>query len=973
MSTTEHNSAFSILHSTFCIVDIETTGLDPTKDEIIEIGAIRYLADGSTTTFQRLIKPKNPVPVFIYQLTKITEDELKKADSAKKVLTEFYAFLSEEDVIVCHNAEFDMRFLQRHISKSLKKDIQNQSLDTLCPCQIFTPFLKSHALDAMAQYFNIEIANAHRAISDAQATGSLLQSIEDFILTYVKPEEINFIVAVLEHATQQSKHSRFLIKREVNDFLLPYLTTLRDEVVKGTFTRAYVTDSPFKPTQTHFLKGNGDGSDARKSIAELFAPSGAFADVFPKYEYRQGQIDMAEAVQTAFENNEFLLVEAGTGVGKSLAYLVPGILFSLKTGNRIVVSTNTKNLQEQLIYKDIPLLAKALDLEFSAVLVKGRENYICRRKWQECIRTFNSGQKNNFNIKESFALLYVYLWATHTETGDKDEITSEAANAIWRHIASDRHICFGNKCEHFQRCFLMNSRIKAEKANIVVINHALLFTAFQNDQSAIGDISYLVMDEAHNLLHSAAEYLGVTLATSDIESFLASISETRGNEKVGMMERLKTATWKSSIKETKKEEITKLIDELITYIDSIKGNMNNPFKCAGDIVRQKGDYAKYRIKEGENYTPWVQPFTEMQAILTRLSIQINAINQSVSLHESKDFFDQKIFLDFMERAVSKINQFNTVCDELIDPDLQKNAFWLNTPQTRAENPDGIFNLATIQVNEQLPNIVYRRLKSLIFTSATMSLRESFKYFGLYMGLDRLKQDNPYGNVPKSIRELVVPSPFNYHTQATVINTAYLPDNKSPNYTIETIELIKDIITQKPVGTLVLFTSYKDLQSAYESLVETCYQKNILLLAQGITGSRSNILNRFKEDGQAVLLGTNSFWEGIDVPGDSLKLLIVYKLPFQVPTDPIVEAYEDKLKSEGKDWFKNYSLPNALLRVRQGIGRLIRTQTDKGVILLLDNRISKMYYGSFFREIIPTQVHSTKSHQETMELVKKGLE
>jgi len=958
----------------FVIIDIETTGLDPTTDEIIEIGAIRYHLDGTTTTFQRLIKPRNPVPVFIYQLTKITEDDLKKADPAKKVLTDFYAFLNKEDIIVCHNAEFDMRFLQRQVSKRLNKDLHNSSLDTLSLCQIFTPFLKSHALDAMALYFNIDLQEAHRAVADAQTTGSLLQKLEEFILTYVKPEEINFIVAVLEHAHQQSKTSRFAVKKDINDYLLPYVTALRDEIIKGAFTRAYITNSPFTPTQTHFLKGNGEGGDAKKSIEEIFAPSGAFASVFPNYEYRQGQIDMAAAVQTAFENEEFLLVEAGTGVGKSLAYLVPGLLYSLKTGHRIVVSTNTKNLQEQLIYKDIPLLARALDLEFSAVLVKGRENYICRRKWQECVRAFTSAQtKNNFNIKESFALLYVYLWATHTETGDKDEITSEAAGAIWKHIASDRHICFASKCEHFNRCYLMNSRIKAEKANLVVINHALLFTAFQNDQSAIGDISYLVMDEAHNLLHSAAEYLGVTLATNDIEGFLNSMCETRGAEKVGMLERLKTSARKSSISDSNEQHLVRLIDELIDYIDTIKASTAAPFRIAGDIVKKKGDYSKYRIKEGEAYTPWVSPFSEMQAILTNIGVKLNSIKESLSLHEAKDFHDQKVFLDYLERSVGKVRQINTVIDDLIAPDLNKNAYWLNTTQTRTDTPDGIFNLATIQVNEVMPDVIYRRLKSLIFTSATMSLRESFKYFGLYMGLDRLKPENPYGNVPKSVRELVVPSPFNYHTQATVINTAYLPDNKLPNFADECLLLIKDIITQRPVGTLVLFTSYKDLQTAYDSLKQTCYQKDILLLAQGLTGSRSNILNRFKEDGRAVLLGTSSFWEGIDVPGDSLKLLIVYKLPFQVPTDPIVEAYEDKLKSEGKDWFKNYSLPNALLRVRQGIGRLIRTQTDKGVILLLDNRISKMYYGTYFREIIPTQVHSTNSHQETLELIMQGLE
>jgi len=962
----------------YLILDLETTGLSYTYDEIIEIGAIRRHPDGHTDTFSQFIKPKKPVPPFIYQLTKISENDIKKADSPKKVLTDLYDFIQPDDIIVCHNADFDINFISHHFQNNINKNLKNSTLDTLSLCRIFTPFLKSHSLESMCQYFQIAPQNAHRAIYDAQMTDSLLIKLTEFIREHVRPNDISFIVTALEHGKSQKKQNLFIKQSNINDYLFPYIKALSDEILKEALNKNYPAVNPFTTQLSHYLVGYGSKNINDYNVNDVFAPDGAFSKTFENYEHRTGQIDMSNQVLSSLENDQYLMVEAGTGVGKSLAYLVAGLIFSKKTGKRVAVSTNTKNLQEQLLFKDIPLLAKTMQVEFTASLVKGRENYLCRRKWQELLDSFRLKQANiNLSPLEINALIYLYLWATYTPTGDIAENHSFAdsdAAYFFKRVSSDRHLCFGRKCPHFENCFLQNARQKAEKANILIINHSLLFSLMLTDQPTLGgELEYLVIDEAHNLIHSASEYLGFSISYAEISSFLNTLYITRKEHITGMILNLKTAAIKSAIPEKDMDVLVHTIDELLGFMDLTKTTIEKPFRVAGEIVKKKGNYQKFRIKANDTDTLWIQPITEMSETLKKISQFLRSIKESVTLHEAKRFIDQSVYLDFLEKSIDRLNLFITQCENIIEPDLANNAFWLNSMETRSDDyPDGIFNIAPIQPAEILPDLIFRKVKSLICTSATLSLRGSFKYFISAMGLDRLQLNNPYGYEPKIVNEIVVPSPFDYHAQTKIINTAYLPDVTDTYFSTQTKKLIADILCERPTGTLVLFTANKDIKLMYENLIQTCFEKGILLLAQGITGSRTNILNQFKENGKAVLLGTSSFWEGIDVPGDSLKLLIVYKLPFQVPTEPIIEAYLEKLESQGKNSFMHYSVPNALLKMKQGIGRLIRSKTDKGVILILDNRITKKSYGQYFKEILPTGMYSTSNPVETFDIVIKGL-
>jgi predicted DnaQ family exonuclease/DinG family helicase len=982
---------FTVSQNPVVAIDIETTGLSYRNDEIIEIGAIRMNPDGTTETFESFVKPSGDVPLFIHKLTGITINELKTAEKPKKVLQKFCDFLKPVDVIVCHNAPFDINFLNHHIEHHLKCYINNPVIDTLTLSRIFLPHLSSHSLSSLVTHFDIPLTHAHRALYDAQATLSLLHKLTDFIIRDIKAEDISFMVTVCEYSIKIEKSPTYLHKKEQHEYLLRYLSAIRDEIVKYALIRTPSTESPLQFSAYNFIDHKKTTTTtAPTDINAIFSKNGAFSRAFSTYECRDGQVDMSNAVLSAFQRGEYLLVEAGTGVGKSLAYLVAALLFSQNTGNRVVVSTNTKNLQEQLMYKDIPLLAQALDTAFSAVLVKGRGNYLCKRKWTEIYEAFTLRQSNvTFSSGEAFAILYLYLWVKYTRTGDSSEnhsLANSPYSYIFKRFSSDRHQCFGRKCRFFGTCFLMEVRQRAETANIVIINHSLLFSDIQNEQATLGDIDYLIFDEAHNLLQSVAEYLGFTMTIHDIIGFIGNIHSIKRDMQSGMLSHLKTATIKSMLTESQKESLVKSIDTLQNFMDTQKSIVEKPFCTAGRIAREKGTYSKYRIvphRQSDFMSALMSELACLQNCLKKINQDIRDLHLALTQHESKHFPDQELYLDLFEKFIEKGNQYIRQLDELCEPNLEKYAFWLSVSESSAGEkntstqiyqsmPDGMLSYAPIQINEIMPDVLYRKVKSIIYTSATMSLKNGFKYYVSNMGLDKLSPDNPFGLEPKTVREQVVKSPFDYDKQTLIVNTGFLPNVKDSYFALQATDLIKNLLIEKPVGTLVLFTSYADLKSMYQQIEQTCYEKNILLLAQGISGSRNTILNNFKADGNAVLLGTSSFWEGIDVPGDSLKLLILYKLPFQVPTDPLVEAYLEKLEGEGKNSFMYYSLPNALLKMRQGIGRLIRSKSDKGAIIILDNRISQKDYGQHFRDIVPTKIHTTHSPVETIDMVIRKL-
>ncbi len=971
----------------FVALDIETTGLNPSVSEIIELGAVLYKEGVQVETFSCLVKPSKSIPVFIKQLTGIGDEEVKKGKPTKTALEELLAFIGDYPLL-CHNSSFDISFIQHHLTLHNLPFINNRVNDTLEISRIYLPFVANHKLSYLADAFKLKPSVHHRALSDANSAGDLYLALSDFILEYI-PFELNVF---LSEMTSFNDSNQFLADyfKEIVSYQRQYALVNNDS--KGSklfasewaeilgFNKSFNLIRRSSDTKDDFLF-NFDSVDFPPSeeettataqnpekdtsfIDNVFNTDGSLAKLFPSYEYREEQVAMAKGVETALNNKELLLVEAGTGVGKTFAYTIPAINFSYQNTKKVIVSTNTKNLQEQLFHKDIPLIHDCVDIPFQAVILKGRDNYLCYHKWNDIL----SNYRKLLTPYEINALTYLPVWQFFTKTGDISENSSVGSDKssngkgsvhsmLWRKLSSERYFCSGKRCPRFSDCYYFKIRRNAEKSNLIIVNHSLLLTDLSKDKLSKESDNYLIIDEAHNLPELASEYLGVSLSYSDFTHFYSQLISTRKSFQYGALANLKAAIQKSTLPQADKTMFHSSLDSLIQDIDEAKDGANQIFCDIADLVRIDGSYGKLRVQENgfksaqhKMYLTLINGINTLIDLSANLHSKIFAISRSMLSYSKNQIADYDDHQDKISGSLERAKELIEALQTLKNPDFKNNAYWLSSFNTSDQSyPAGVINYAPLDVSELLQHLLYANVKSIIFTSATLALRDSFKYFRLRMGIDLIKD--------KTLTELVVHSPFNYDTQTKVIIPSFLPIPSDDFFHPQAIDLLKTSILNSKVGTMVLFTSYKDLNTVYDSLVDELFERNILLLAQGKGYSRTAALNEFKADGNAVLLGTNSFWEGIDVPGQSLSLLIVYKLPFQVPSEPIIEAYYEKLRNENKDPFQHCTLPTAMLRLRQGFGRLIRNKSDNGVVLILDSRIVNKKYGAYFREIIPTKIDS----------------
>jgi predicted DnaQ family exonuclease/DinG family helicase len=918
----------------FVALDIETTGFDFQTDEIIEIGAVRFEQGKKTAAFSTFIKPTKPVSAFIKQLTHITDEQLAKGEQLKNALNNLRAYL-QNDIIVCHNKSFDLGFINKKLELNGLPGLKNEDIDTLDLSRLYLPFTLNHKLETVCEYFQVELENAHRAIYDAEATGLVLLNLLAFIDENI-PLQLNF--KLLEIGRYAESPVTGFLEKIVEHQKKHALLTKKKSAFKF-HNRNYISHQPSQPRDYE--------------MAEIFGPEGIFAGKFPGYELRPGQMQMALAVEEVFRDLEYLLVEAGTGVGKSLAYLLPAIRYSIAEACKVVISTNTKNLQEQLFYKDLPAVRDHLDLPFSVTLLKGRRNYLCSRKWQEVLMDING----SFSPEEAAVFMNLFIWRNFTRTGDISENSSFQAGKdgqVWKKVMADRHFCNGKHCQFYSNCFLMDIRRKAEKSNLVIINHHLLLADMNSDNSALGDYENLIIDEAHNLPHMAPAELGISLSFADINNFFQQLFAVRNRFQSGILPSLKSDAKKSQFE--KQDFVVKRIDNAIKLMKDNREMVSDLFKKIGSLVDKSGNYGKLRITDLERF-PFITDFISRIIIFwEELSTHIMSLKDSLSLVKSDVFVNYEKNLENLEGSLQRLSEFHNTFVSLYNPELKDYAFWLESISTNDENyPKGVFNYAPLNINQLLYDKLYKNVRSIIFTSATIAIRGVFKYFSNRMGLDMLE--------PGFVRELVVASPFDYQKQTRIMVSAFLPEPKDRFFSTQSIELIRNAIEVSKTGTMILFTSYKDLNNVYDLLSEEFYARGIPLFAQNKGISRSAMLREFRQKGRGVLLGTSSFWEGVDIPGEALQLLILYKLPFMVPSEPIVEAFLEKLQMEGKDSFMHYMLPNSILKYRQGFGRLIRNKTDKGVVLVLDNRISTKKYGKYFVEAVPAQTILTSNEIE----------
>lgn len=680
-------------------------------------------------------------------------------------------------------------------------------------------------------------------------------------------------------------------------------------------------------------------SQGKDYIEAFFADGGDLASRLDNYEFREAQSAMAASIFETFASGGFTCCEAGTGIGKTISYLLPAILWSVEADERVVVSTHTINLQEQIVRQDLPLLKSVLPVSFRYALVKGRRNYLCLRRWTEHAvqpaLSFDPGEESI--LKEMFA------WVEGTTTGDLSHISPlnpQRDRDLWRRICCDSHFCREAECPDQGRCFLRKARRKALSSHIIVVNHSLLIADRMTNGGVLGDYGCLIVDESQNLPRVARESLKIDTSRSKLSGqvrMLGRWARTEGSAK-GSPGKLPDAAGK---------EIQRLCRRLEKTIGAF---FKLPvFRMSRDVGGKPGFPEKSRYKPDDAV---LMDLRRSAVILLEDLSRLQAITETtLEEAEIEEIHDGRIevigHLEMLRECIRELESLLSASDE-------ESVYWIEKWNDDG-GAGGSLNAAPVEVGSRLREILFSNLRVGVFTSATLRIMDSFRYFLQSVGLDEM--------LDQFQDSLVFSSPFHYQEQAMILVPSFLPNPRDGRYREMLVELIGKTVLSLRRGTLVLFTSFELLEFAYHRLRERLEGEGILCLGQGIDGTRDHITHIFKKERQSVLFGTDSFWEGVDIPGESLEVLIFTRLPFSVPSDPVALAIEESILSRGGNPFIDHFLPSAVMKFRQGFGRLIRNSNDRGVALVMDNRILSQRYGAAFIESLPIAPEKIDSEAE----------
>ena len=908
----------------FVALDLETTGLTQ-SDEIIEIGAVRFTEKRVEGEFQTLVRPRGSISSFVSRLTGITPEMVQNAPSIEAVLPRLREFVGDA-VIVGHNIGFDLRFLEK-----AGFPVFNYAADTYEMASVLMPTASRYGLGALGSALGIPLPATHRALDDARVTHRLYLRLWEMALEL--PIEI---LAKIVQLGSQAKE----------DWLgfWPFqqaLLTLQKRGVRsrGGFTLSFKEAKPNLKNFRREVNPKGETPISPDEVSALLEPDGALAKTLPEFEHRPQQVEMARAVAEALSKSEHLLVEAGTGTGKSIAYLLPAALFALRNNSRVVISTNTKNLQDQLVQKDIPTVEAALGKDLVVAVLKGRANYLCPHRFSMML------ERKGHSAAEVRVLAKVLVWLHQGASGDRAEINlrGREENFVWMRISADAPSCTARACEMYTQstCPFRRARNLAEHAHLIVVNHALLLSDVSGGE-VLPDYEYLIVDEAHHLESAGTSALSTDITQDDLRRLFTEL----GGTTAGLLGRL--------LKELRDLPPSQLaaaksaVEDITDKAFRLQNTLTQLFRAVDDFLederegRPLGMYAhQVRITPQVRHSPfwdsveiiWSEAWRTYQALDSALSSFIRNLYDELLQYLGDESTPAADLAVEVTNAAFRLKETLTALNGLISEPDEGMIYWVQIqPQGRRVS----MHAAPLEIGSQMSKKFWNAKESVILTSATLTTSGDFDYLRSRLGIEEA-------------REMVLGSPFDYKNAALLYVVNNIPEpNRKQEFQRAVEKAILELARATRGRLMALFTSYAQLQRTAEAIRDPLLADGIMVYEQGSGASPQALLDEFRTSDGAVLLGTRAFWEGVDIPGEALSALVIVKLPFAVPSDPIVAARSEMFENP----FREYQLPEAVLTFRQGFGRLIRTQTDRGVVVVLDRRLLSKYYGKVFLDSIP---------------------